>query len=149
MSTMVFVNLPTKDLDRSKAFFTALGWQINPNFTDENAACVIIDENIFLMILVADFFKTFTDKPIVDPDAALQVEVSLSADDKDAVNAMVDKALAAGGAEHRPVQDLGFMYGRTFDDPDGNQFSIMWMDPAAAAQGPEGFEAEQEVEQEA
>lgn len=141
MSTMVFVNLPTKDLDRSKAFFTALGWQINPNFTDENAACVIIDENIFLMILTTDFFKTFTDKPIVDPDAALQVEVSLSADDKDAVNAMVDKALAAGGAEHRPVQDLGFMYGRTFDDPDGNQFSIMWMDPAAAAQGPEGFEA--------
>lgn len=141
MSTMVFVNLPTKDLDRSKAFFTALGWRINPNFTDENAACVIIDENIFLMILTTDFFKTFTDKPIVDPDTALQVEVSLSADDKDAVNAMVDKALAAGGAEHRPVQDLGFMYGRTFDDPDGNQFSIMWMDPAAAAQGPEGFEA--------
>lgn len=141
MSTMVFVNLPTKDLDRSKAFFTALGWEINANFTDENAACIVIDENIFLMILTHDFFATFSDKPIVDPDTALQVEVSLSAESKEAVDAMLEKVLAAGGAEHRPVQDLGFMYGRTFDDPDGNQFSVMWMDAAAAAGGPEASEA--------
>lgn len=144
MSTQVFVNLPTSDLERSKTFFEALGWRIEPNFTDQNAACVVIDQAVYLMILTREFFATFTDKPIADPNTSLQVETALSAPSKEAVDELLAKVIAAGGKEYRPVQDMGFMYGRTFDDPDGNQFSMFWMDPAAAEQGPESFDAEQE-----
>lgn len=144
MSTQVFVNLPTSDLDRSKSFYEGLGWRIEPNFTDENAACVVVDENIFLMVLTRDFFATFTDKPIIDPATHLQVQTALSCDSRDDVDAMLEKALAAGGKEPRPAQDMGFMYSRDFEDPDGNWFSILWMDPKAAEGGPEAFTAEQE-----
>ncbi|POH57313.1 VOC family protein [Arthrobacter glacialis] len=142
MPTQVFVNLPTRDLDRSKEFFSALDWSIEPNFTDKNAACVVIDENIYLMMLTYDFFATFTDKPIMDPAKALQVQTALSCDSRDDVDALLEKALAAGGAEPRPAQDMGFMYSRDFEDPDGNWFSILWMDPKAAEQGPEAFMAQ-------
>lgn len=144
MSTQVFINLPTTDLDRSKAFFEALGWRIEPNFTDENAACVVIDENIFLMVLTRDFYATFTDKPIVDPSTAAQVQTALSSGSRDEVDAMLEKVLAAGGKEPKPAQDMGFMYSRDFEDPDGNWFSMLWMDPKAAEQGPEAFTADQE-----
>lgn len=143
MSTDIFVNLPTNDLERAKAFYEGLGWTINPLFTDENAACVIIDEGVYLMILTRDFFATFTDKPIVDPAAASQVQVALSRDSRDAVDALLDKALAAGGSEPKPAQDYGFMYSRDFDDPDGNSFGAIWMDPVAAEKGPEAWAAQQ------
>ena len=147
MSTQIFVNLPTRDLDRSKAFFEGIGWQIQPNFTDQNAACVQIDENVFLMILTYDFFATFTDKPISDPATTLQVQTALSRDSREDVDAILEKVLAAGGNEPRPAQDMGFMYSRDFEDPDGNWFSVLWMDPKAAEQGPEAFMAEEQDEE--
>lgn len=143
MSTNIFVNLPTSDLPRSTAFFSAIGWRINPVFTDENAACVVIDENVFLMILTRDFFATFTDKPIVDPRSAVQVETSFSVESRDEVDAFLTRVVAAGGIEHRTAQDLGFMYSRDFEDPDGNLFSALWMDPVAEETGPEAFLAQQ------
>ena len=144
MATQVFVNLPTADLDRSKAFFEGIGWQIQPNFTDENAACIHVDENIYLMVLTAPFYATFTDKTIVDPATHLQVQTALSRESREEVDAMLEKALASGGSEPRPAQDFGFMYSRDFEDPDGNLFSALWMDPKAAEQGPEAYTAEQE-----
>lgn len=136
MATDVFVNLPASDLDRSTSFFEALGWTINPLFTDENAACVVIDDGVYLMVLMREFFATFTDKPIVDPAKAAQVEVAFSRASREEVDEITEKALAAGGSEPRPAQDYGFMYARDFEDPDGNLFSAMWMDPVAAEQGP-------------
>lgn len=143
MATEIFVNIPTTDLERSKAFYTGLGWTINPNFTDENAACVVIDERIYLMVLMRDFFATFTDKLIVDPHAALQVETALSYESREAVDALIAKAIAVGGREHREAQDFGFMYGRDFEDPDGNLFSALRMDPVASEIGPEAYLAQQ------
>ena len=139
MATQVFVNLPTADLNRAKEFYTKLGWRIEPNFTDDNAACVVIDENVYLMILTREFFATFTDKPIADPKTSLQVETALSSDSREAVDALAERALAAGGVEPRGPQDEGFMYSRSFEDPDGNLFSTLWMEPLAAEQGPEAF----------
>ena len=147
MPTQVFINLPTSDLDRSKAFFEGVGWRIEPNFTDQNAACVVVDEGIFLMILTKTFYETFTDKPIVDPATAIQVQTALSRDSREDVDAIMEKALASGGAEPRPAQEYGFMYSRDFEDPDGNLFSAVWMDPKAAEQGPEAFMAEQQDEE--
>lgn len=144
MATNIFVNLPSSDLDRSKAFFEAVGWAIEPNFTDENAACVVIDENAYLMVLKRDYFATFTDKPIADPSATLQVETAFGVGSREEVDAILGRALAAGGSEPRPAQDLGFMYSRNFEDPDGNLFSALWMAPAAAESGPEAFMAEQQ-----
>lgn len=143
MATQIFVNLPTGDLERSKAFYTGIGWSINPLFTDENAACVVIDENLYLMILTREFFATFTDKPIVDPRTSLQVETAFSRDSREAVDAIIEKVIAAGGTEHRETQDYGFMYARAFEDPDGNLFSALWMDPVAAEHGPDAFMAQQ------
>ncbi|NKX93266.1 glyoxalase [Sanguibacter hominis ATCC BAA-789] len=140
MATNIFVNIPTSDLDRSKAFFEGIGWRIEPNFTDENAACVRIDDAIYLMVLTRDFFATFTDKPIVDPATAVQAEIALSMDSREAVDEMIATAVAAGGTAHRGPQEMGFMYGRDFEDPDGNLFSVFWMDPVAAEQGPQQTE---------
>ena len=146
MATQVFISLPTTDLDRSKAFFTGIGWRIEPNFTDENAACVVVDDNVYVMMLKREYLATFTDKPIVDPATSLQTQTALSQGSREDVDALMGKALAAGGKEPNPVQDMGFMYARDFEDPDGNLFSAMWMDPKAAAQGPEAFMAEQQEE---
>ena len=143
MVTSIFVNLPTRDLERAKAFYSGLGWGINPLFSDENAACVVIDENLYLMVLTRDFFSSFTDKPIVDPKTALQVETAFSWDSRADVDAILEKAIAAGGTEHRDPQDYGFMYARDFEDPDGNLFSALWMDPVAAKIGPKAFAAQQ------
>lgn len=129
MPNQIFVNLPTTDLERSKTFFTALGWRIEPQFTDENAACVVINDSMFLMMLTPAFFATFTDKAIADPQTVLQVETAFGEDSREAVDALADRAVAAGGREPRPAQDAGFMYSRSFDDPDGNLFSAVWMDP--------------------
>ena len=139
MATQVFVNLPTTDLERAKAFYTGLGWKIEPNFTDDNAACIVIDVNVFLMVLTREFFATFTDKPIADPKTSLQVQTALSSDSRAAVDALAERALAAGGREPRDAQDIGFMYSRSFEDPDGNLFSTLWMDPVAAESGPEAY----------
>lgn len=144
MVTKIFVNLPTSDLDRSKAFYEALGCEINPLFTDENAACVVWSEDVFFMVLTREYFGTFTDKTVVDAKAAAQVLVALSRDSRDDVDDVLAKGLAAGGSEPREPQDLGFMYSRDLEDPDGNVLEFLYMDPAAAEQGPEAFLGDQD-----
>lgn len=131
MSTKIFVNLPVKDLNRSVEFFTTPGYKFNPQFTDENATCMIIGEDSFVMLLVEKFFKTFTPKPIADAMRSTEVLVALSADSRDAVNYMVETALAAGARRHKEPDDKGFMYGWGFEDLDGHIWEYFWMDPAA------------------
>jgi Predicted lactoylglutathione lyase len=140
--THIFVNIPTGDLERSKAFYTALGADINPLFSDENAACIVWDENIFFMVLTKEYLATFTDKPIVDPKTHAQALIALSRDSRADVDAIVEAGLANGGTEPRPATDLGFMYNRDLEDPDGNILEFLYMDPTAAEQGP-GAYAEQ------
>ena len=129
MATQIFVNLPVKDLDKSIAFFTALGYTFNPQFTDANATCMIISENIFTMLLVEPFFKGFTDKEIVNAHKSTEVLMGLSADSRAEVDDLVNKAVAAGGIEPRAAQDHGFMYSRNFSDLDGHIWEIFWMNP--------------------
>lgn len=143
MSTSIFVNLPTTDLERSKAFYTSLGFTINPLFTDENAACVVLGDNIYFMVLTREYLGTFTDKQIIDPKTQAQVSIALSRDSREDVDDVLAKGLAAGGSEPRPAQDYGFMYSRDLDDPDGNNLSFLFMEPAAAEKGPEAYMAEQ------
>ena len=143
MGTSIFVNFSSSDLERSKAFYTALGCDINPNFTDENAACIVWDENIYFMVLTRAYFSTFTDKEIIDAKTHAQVSLALSRDSREDVDKALEAGLAAGGSEPRPVQDYGFMYSRDLDDPDGNSLGFLYMDPVAAEKGPEAYLAEQ------
>ena len=143
MPTSIFVSYPTADLDRRKAFYTALGATINPLFTDENAACLVWDENITTMVLKREFFATFTDKQVADPATTAQVQIAFSRDSREEVDTVIEAGLAAGGSEPRPAQDYGFMYSRDLEDPDGNNLSFLWMEPQAAEQGPEAYLAAQ------
>lgn len=143
MTTSIFVNFPSTDLDRSKAFYTALGFEINPLFTDENAACVVLGDNIYFMVLTREYLGTFTDKQIIDPKTQAQMSIALSRDSRDDVDEVLTKGLAAGGTEPREGQDYGFMYSRDLEDPDGNILGFIYMDPAAAEKGPEAYMAEQ------
>ncbi|UJP09821.1 glyoxalase [Microbacterium sp. KUDC0406] len=141
--TKVFVNLPTTDLERAKAFYTALGCTISPEFTDENAACIVWSDDIYFMVLRREFFATFTDKPIADPNEVAQVSVAFSRDSREEVDEILARGLAAGGAEPKPAQDYGFMYSRDLDDPDGNSLGFLYMEPAAVEQGPDAYLASQ------
>lgn len=141
--TMIFVNLPTSDLERSKTFYTALGCTINPNFTDENAAALMWSDDIFFMVLTREFFSTFTEKMVVDPATSLQAIIALSRDTRADVDATVEAGLAAGGSKARDPEDYGFMYQRSIHDPDGHLLEFTYMDPAAAAVGPEAFMEQQ------
>ena len=132
MSKLIFVNLPVTDLKRSKAFYEAIGAANNPAFTDHTAACMVFSDTIHAMLLTHDKWRQFTSKRIVDAHADAQVLLCLSADNRDEVSGLVERARAAGGkADPTPVQDYGFMYGRSFEDPDGHIWEVMWMDPAA------------------
>ena len=134
MSKLIFINLPVTDLKRSMAFYAAIGAANNPRFTDETAACMVVSDAIHVMLLTHDKWRQFTSKPIVDAHASAQVLLCLSADSKDEVDAYVDKAMAAGGkGDPTPTQDFGFMFGRSFEDPDGHIWEVMWMDMAAAS----------------
>ena len=126
----IFVNLPVKDLDKSMAFFKALGFTFNAQFTDETAASMVISDDIYVMLLTHEKFKQFTPKAIADTATTSEVLTALSADSKDEVNKMVDAALKAGGQKLREPQDYGFMYERSFQDLDGHIWEIIWMDPA-------------------
>jgi predicted lactoylglutathione lyase len=139
----IFVSYPTADLDRSKVFYTALGATINPLFTDENAACFVWDENIYTMVLKREFFATFTDKQVADPRATAQMQVAFTRDSREEVDAAAEAGLAAGGSEPRPAEDLGFMYSRDLEDPDGNIVAFIYMVPQAAEQGPEAYLTQQ------
>lgn len=131
MTTQIFVNLPVRDLDRSKAFFTALGYANNPQFTDENAACLVISDTIYVMLLVEPFFQGFTRKTICNARTHTEAILCLSAESRAGVDALADKALAAGGSETLEAKDYGFMYQRSFQDPDGHQWEVVHMDDAA------------------
>ncbi len=136
--TAMFVNLPVTDLERAKAFYTALGFSINPMFTDHNAACVVVEEDHnYFMLLVRDYFQTFTDLPIGDPAKNPSVSTAIFVDSREDVDAAAAAGLAAGGTEDRPASDYGFMYQRQLADPDGNLLEFGWMDPVAAPQGPD------------
>jgi uncharacterized protein len=142
--TAMFVNLPVTDLERAKAFYTALGFTINPKFTDHNAACVVVEEDhSYFMILVREYFQTFTDLPLGDPAVNPSVSTAIFFDTREAVDVAVADGLAAGGAEARPATDYGFMYQRQLTDPDGNILEFGYMDPVAAEQGPEAFANQQ------
>lgn len=128
MSTKIFVNLAVKDLNRSMDFFKSLGYSFNTQFTDDTAACMVISEDIYAMLLTEDKFKQFTPKQIADATKSTEVLTCLSAESKDKVNELVDKAIKAGATETREPQDYGFMFGRSFNDLDGHIWEIMWMD---------------------
>jgi predicted lactoylglutathione lyase len=131
MSTKIFVNLPVKSLKKSVDFFTQLGFRFNPKFTDDTATCMIITDDIYAMLLIHDKFKDFTPKTIANAHASTEVLIALSFDNRTKVDELVNKAIAAGGTEARAPMDHGFMFTRSFNDPDGHIWEIFWMDPAA------------------
>ena len=132
MHKQIFVNVAVADLPKSKAFFESLGLAFNPQFTNEQGACLVLGDNIFAMLLVKDFFKTFTGKPLVDPREATEMLLCLSCESRAEVDAIVAKAVAAGGTAPRAPQDHGFMYGHGFEDLDGHIWELSYMDMAAA-----------------
>jgi predicted lactoylglutathione lyase len=131
----IFVNLPVKDLNKSVEFFTKIGFEFNPQFTDHNATCMVVSEHIFVMLLVEDYFKTFTSKEIVDSTKSTEVIVALSASNKEEVIDIVNRALAAGGKASNEPADHGFMYVWSFQDLDGHLWEFMHMDESAIDQG--------------
>jgi len=136
MSRMIFVNLPVRNLQKSRAFVEALGAVNEPKFTDETAACMKLSDSIFVMLLTHEKFSQFTPRPIADANAGSEVLLCLSADSRESVDSTLEQAVAAGGtADPSPKQDYGVMYGRSIADPDGHIWEIMWMDATAAEQG--------------
>lgn len=131
MATQIFVNLPVKNLRRSQDFFASLGYSFNPDFTDENAACMIVDENICVMLLVESYFQTFTPKPVADARKATEVLTALSCDSRGKVDEMVEMAVAAGGTQYNEAKDHGFMYQHGFEDLDGHIWELIYMEPNA------------------
>ena len=128
----VFVNLPVRDLGRTKDFFSRLGFAFNPKFTDDNAACMVLSEQGYVMLLREEFFKTFTKRELCDTTARTEALVALDCESRDEVEALFKTALDAGAREALPPQDHGFMYSRAFYDLDGHHWEIFWMDPKAA-----------------
>lgn len=135
MVTQIFVNLPVKNLKKSIEFFTKLGFTFNPQFTDETATCMIVADNIFVMLLTEEKFKTFTPKTICDATKSTEVLVCLSSESRGKVDELVRKAVASGGTTYNEPQDHGFMYGHGFQDLDGHIWELIYMEPNAAKQG--------------
>ncbi|MEU1616630.1 VOC family protein [Streptomyces sp. NPDC005722] len=138
---MLFVNLPVADLERSKAFFAGLGFAFNPVFADESSACMLVGEHAFVMLLGREKFAEFSKLPMADPRTHALALYCFSVSSRDEVDRVGGAALAAGGTEADGAEDHGFMYARSFFDLDGHGWQVMWMDPAAAEQGPEAFAA--------
>ena len=134
MATKIFVNLPVKNLDKSMDFFKKLGFSFNPQFTDETAACMVISDDIYAMLLTHSKFREFTRKEIADATKTTEVLTALSMDSREQVNALVDKALAAGATPAREPADHGFMFERSFNDLDGHIWEIFYMDMSAFPQ---------------
>jgi predicted lactoylglutathione lyase len=131
VSRMIFVSLPVKDLDRSIAFFRALGFTFNEAFTNEQAAYMNVSDQAAVMLVTEPFFQTFADKTIVDTSSAMEVQNAVSAASREEVDELVEKAIAAGARSAKPAVDEGFMYSRGFQDPDGHLWDFVWMDPSA------------------
>lgn len=128
MATQVFINLPVKDLNRSKAFFAGLGYQFNPQFSDENAAAMVISDNITAMLLVESYFQTFTQKSVSDATKTTEVLIALDAASREEVQETIAKAKELGATIYSEPQDHGWMYQHAFADPDGHQWEIAYMD---------------------
>jgi predicted lactoylglutathione lyase len=133
-SRKIFVNLAVKDLDRSVDFFKALGFSFDPQFTDETATCMIVSDEAFVMLLQEGRFKDFTKKELADPARATEAIMALSADSREQVDELADKALESGGSPANEPIEMDFMYGRSFQDPDGHQWELIWMDQSALEQ---------------
>ncbi|HEX8645669.1 MAG TPA: VOC family protein [Thermoleophilaceae bacterium] len=138
-SRLIFVNLPVKDLQSSIGFFSALGFEFDPKFTDDSATCMIVSEQAYVMLLEHSRFEDFTAKPVADPTVTTGAIVAVSAEDRQGVDALADAALEAGASPANEPMDHGFMYGRSFHDLDGHLWEVIWMDPAAAEQGPSEY----------
>ena len=134
MATQIFVNLPVKKLDRSVEFFTKLGFSFNPQFTDETATCMVVSEDIFVMLLTEAKFKKFTPNPICDATKSTEVLVCLSSESREEVDKMIRNAVAAGGTTYNEPLDYGFMYSHSFQDLDGHIWETMFMEPSAVNQ---------------
>jgi predicted lactoylglutathione lyase len=142
--TAMFVNLPAADLERSKAFYTAIGFTINPAMSDHNAACVVVEEDhSYFMILTREYFQSFTELPIGDPAVNPSVSTAIFVETRAAVDKAVTDGIAVGGVEPHPATDFGFMYQRQLNDPDGNILEFGYLDPVAAAQGPDALASQQ------
>jgi uncharacterized protein len=129
MPKQIFVNLPIKDVNKSKEFFKTLGFDFNPQFSDKNAICIIVAENIYAMLLVEKFFKTFIeDKQVSNANQSSEVLIAIDAESREEVDNLIEKAVTAGGKEFRKVSDHGWMYGRAFEDLDGHVWEVMYMD---------------------
>jgi predicted lactoylglutathione lyase len=139
----MFVNLAVRDLKRAKAFFSALGFDFNPKFTDDKAACMVISDDGYVMLLAEPFFKTFTTRAVCDTSRQTEALLALSCESRDEVDELVNKAVTAGGRDAMPAQDQGFMYGRSFYDLDGHHWEVLWMEPKAVESGPEAYIASQ------
>ncbi|HEU6444407.1 MAG TPA: VOC family protein [Gaiellaceae bacterium] len=133
-SRKIFVNLAVKDLDRSVDFFKALGFSFDPRFTDETGTCMIVSDEAFVMLLQEGRFKDFTKKELADPARATEAIMALSADSREQVDELADKALESGGSPANEPIEMDFMYGRSFQDPDGHQWELIWMDQSALEQ---------------
>lgn len=131
MATQIYVNLPVKDLDRSKQFFSKLGFHFNSQFTDEKATCMVVTDDIYIMLLVEPFFKTFTHKEVSDAKKSTEVIVTLSSSTRESVNDMVNKAVEAGGIAPHDPKDHGWMYQHGFQDLDGHLWELIYMDMEA------------------
>ncbi|MEO8239449.1 MAG: VOC family protein [Flavobacterium sp.] len=134
MKTKIFLNLPVKDLNRSIAFFTQLGFSFNPKFTDDKATCLIIGENINAMLLVEEFYKTFTNKQICNTATTSEVLIAISVETREEVDEMIEKVIKAGGSEYMKRQDYGWMYQRVFLDIDGHHWEVFYMDESQIPQ---------------
>ena len=132
MATQIYVNLPVQNVARSRRFFTELGFAFNEQFSNEQAVCMVVSDDSFVMLLVESFFQTFTKKPVADASKSTEVLVCLSCDSRSKVDDLVAKAVAAGGTSPNPKQDHGFMYGHGFEDLDGHVWELVYMDPDAA-----------------
>jgi predicted lactoylglutathione lyase len=143
MATQIFLNLPVQDLKRSVDFFTALGFTFNPDFTDENATCMVVNDDAYVMLLVEAYFKTFTAKDVASTKGSAEAIIAYSVDSREAVDEAVRTALANGGSASQDPQDYGFMYNHSFQDPDGHLWEVLWMDPAGppAESTPDGESA--------
>ncbi len=130
MHRQIYVNLPVKDIERTRQFFSSLGFAFNPQFSNEQALCMIVSDSIYVMLLRENFFQGFTPKPIADAAKVTETLLCLSCDSRQQVDELVSKALAAGGKTLRPPQDHGFMYGHSFEDLDGHIWELMYMDAA-------------------
>jgi len=134
MARKIFVNLAVKGLDRSVEFFTKLGFTFDPRFTDESATCMIVSDEAYVMLLVESRFKDFTKKELADPATQTEAILAVSAESREEVDEFADTALEAGAASANDPMDMGFMYARSFNDPDGHLWEVFWMDPRAIEQ---------------